>query len=108
MKLNLKPITKPFVKAFTLLEMLLVLLIISVLMLLFIPNLSKQKDKVRDAGNEAVVKVVENQAELFELNQNSKATLGQLIQEGQHNANQVKAYKEYYGKHKNEAPKIPD
>ena len=32
------------VKAFTLVEMLVVLLIISVLMLLFVPNLTKQKD----------------------------------------------------------------
>ena len=46
------------VKAFTLVEMLVVLLIISVLMLLFVPNLTKQKDAVSDTGNAAVVKVV--------------------------------------------------
>ena len=49
------------VKAFTLVEMLVVLLIISVLMLLFVPNLTKQKDAVSDTGNAAVVKVVESQ-----------------------------------------------
>ncbi|EHI64747.1 prepilin-type cleavage/methylation N-terminal domain protein [Streptococcus pseudoporcinus LQ 940-04] len=49
-------------EAFTLLEMLLVLLIISVLMLLFIPNLNKQKDMVTDKGKAAVVKIVDNQA----------------------------------------------
>ena len=43
------------VKAFTLVEMLVVLLIISVLMLLFVPNLTKQKDAVSDTGNAAVV-----------------------------------------------------
>ena len=36
------------VKAFTLVEMLVVLLIISVLMLLFVPNLTKQKEAVSD------------------------------------------------------------
>ena len=51
------------VKAFTLIEMLVVLLIISVLLLLFVPNLTKQKDSVKETGNAAVVKVVESQAE---------------------------------------------
>ena len=54
------------VKAFTLIEMLVVLLIISVLLLLFVPNLTKQKDSVKETGNAAVVKVVESQAELYE------------------------------------------
>ena len=45
------------VKAFTLIEMLVVLLIISVLLLLFVPNLTKQKDSVKETGNAAVVKV---------------------------------------------------
>ena len=41
-------------KAFTLVEMLVVLLIISVLLLLFVPNLTKQKDAVNDKGKAAV------------------------------------------------------
>jgi len=73
------------VKAFTLIEMLVVLLIISVLLLLFVPNLTKQKDSVTDTGNRAVVKVVESQAELYELNhQNEKASLSKLVAEGFH------------------------
>ena len=36
------------VQAFTLVEMLIVLLVISVLLLLFVPNLTKQKDAVSD------------------------------------------------------------
>ena len=52
------------VQAFTLVEMLIVLLVISVLLLLFVPNLTKQKDAVSDTGTAAVVKVVESQAEL--------------------------------------------
>ena len=49
---------KAKVKAFTLVEMLVVLLIISVLLLLFVPNLTKQKEAVNDKGKAAVVKVV--------------------------------------------------
>ena len=40
---------------FTLLEMLIVLLIISVLILLFVPNLAKHKETVDKKGNEAIV-----------------------------------------------------
>ena len=72
----MKKIKNLKVKAFTLVEMLVVLLIISVLMLLFVPNLTKQKEAVTEKGNAAVVKVVESQAELFEVNHsNEKATL---------------------------------
>ena len=70
----MKKIKNIKVKAFTLVEMLVVLLIISVLMLLFVPNLTKQKEAVTEKGNAAVVKVVESQAELFEVNHtNEKA-----------------------------------
>ncbi|QTC11399.1 hypothetical protein HIEAAJJG_00149 [Streptococcus equi subsp. zooepidemicus] len=78
MKMRLSILKDQGVQAFTLLEMLLVLLIISVLMLLFVPNLSKQKDKVTDTGNAAVVKLVENQAELYELSHGEKPSLKQL------------------------------
>ena len=43
------------VKALRWIEMLVVLLIISVLLLLFVPNLTKQKDSVKETGNAAVV-----------------------------------------------------
>lgn len=91
-------------KAFTLLEMLMVLLIISVLMLLFIPNLSKQKEKVTDKGNTAVVKIVENQAELYELNEGKKPSLSELVQKGNISDKQQKAYNDYYQKHNDESP----
>ena len=41
---------------FTLVEMMIVLLIISVLVLLFIPNLAQEKDTVLDKGNHENVK----------------------------------------------------
>ena len=97
------------VKAFTLVEMLVVLLIISVLMLLFVPNLTKQKDAVSDTGNAAVVKVVESQAELYELkNVNEKATLGTLVADGRITDKQVASYKAYYGKNSSEARAVAD
>lgn len=75
--------------------MLVVLLIISVLMLLFVPNLTKQKDAVQDKGNAAVVKVVESQMELYELNEGSAGTAAQLAAKGYITDEQAEAYKEY-------------
>ncbi|MBM7643378.1 competence type IV pilus major pilin ComGC [Streptococcus loxodontisalivarius] len=91
---------KATVKGFTLAEMLVVLLIISVLMLLFIPNLSKQKEAIQDKGNAAVVKVVESQAEVYELNHDDEATLSKLVSADQITAKQQKAYQDYYAKNK--------
>ena len=85
-------------KAFTLVEMLVVLLIISVLLLLFVPNLTKQKEAVNDKGKAAVVKVVESQAELYSLDKNEDATLSKLQDDGRITEEQAKAYKEYHAK----------
>lgn len=52
MKKMMTFLKKAKVKAFTLVEMLVVLLIISVLFLLFVPNLTKQKEAVNDKGKE--------------------------------------------------------
>ena len=95
------------IKAFTLVEMLIVLLIISVLLLLFVPNLTKQKDAVNDKGKAAVVKVVESQAELYSLDKNEEASLSKLEADGRITAEQVKAYKEYHVK-QNKAQTVAD
>ena len=71
MKMMLKKLNAVKLRAFTLIEMLVVLLIISILLLLFVPNLSKQKDSVKETGNAAVVKVVDSQAELYEMKNNT-------------------------------------
>ena len=97
------------VKAFTLIEMLVVLLIISVLLLLFVPNLTKQKDSVKETGNAAVVKVVESQAELYELNHtNDKASLSKLISEGNITKKQADSYRAYYAKNSGETRAVAD
>ncbi|HEM5131188.1 TPA: competence protein ComG [Streptococcus suis] len=66
----------------TLIEMLVVLGIISLLLLLFVPNLSQQKDAIQEKGNAAVVKVVESQMELYELEHDEKATVADLQAKG--------------------------
>lgn len=77
-------------------EMLIVLMIISVLMLLFVPNLSKQKNAVDEKGKAAVVKVVDSQAELYELNNGQKPTLSILLKAGHISEKQLEAYNSYY------------
>ncbi|KXT75385.1 competence type IV pilus major pilin ComGC [Streptococcus sp. DD12] len=93
-------------QAFTLIEMLVVLLIISVLLLLFVPNLTKQKDTVKDTGGAAIVKVVEAQAELYEMNGSDSATLAKLVSNGSLTKEQVDSYKNYYAKHHDQTQKV--
>jgi len=93
----------------TFIEMLVVLLIISVLLLLFVPNLTKQKDSVTDTGNRAVVKVVESQAELYELNHtNETASLSKLVAEGQITQKQAEAYRAHYKKNTGDQRAVAD
>lgn len=94
MKKIWKKLRKKSVAAFTLVEMLIVLLIISVLMLLFVPNLSKQKDVVREKGDAAVVKVVESQMDLYELKTGDKPTVDDLVEVGSITSEQAKTYNE--------------
>lgn len=61
--------------------MIIVLLILSVLILLFVPNLAKQKETIDQKGNEAIVKVIEAQMELYELDKNVKPSAEQLLTE---------------------------
>ena len=107
MKKFLKRLKGKKVKAFTLIEMLVVLLIISVLLLLFVPNLAKQTDKVKDTGGSAVVKVVESQAELYELNHSDDATVSKLVSDGDITQKQADSYNDYYKKHK-ESRNVPN
>ena len=59
---------------FTLVEMMIVLLIISVLVLLFIPNLAQEKDTVLDKGNDAIVESMKTQIELQEFSTGKPVT----------------------------------
>ncbi|EGO9010700.1 TPA: prepilin-type N-terminal cleavage/methylation domain-containing protein [Enterococcus faecalis] len=77
---------------FTLLEMLIVLLIISVLILLFVPNLAKHKETVDKKSNEAIVKIVESQIELYTLEKNRTPSLNELVNEGYITKEQLDKY----------------
>ena len=59
---------------FTLIEMLIVLMIITVLLILFVPNLAKQADSIDAKGNEALTKVIETQCEMYYLDHNKRPT----------------------------------
>ncbi|MGQ7389543.1 competence type IV pilus major pilin ComGC [Streptococcus suis] len=88
----MKKLLKLKKKAFTLVEMLVVLGIISLLLLIFVPNLSKQKAAVQEKGNAAVVKVVESQMELYELEHDKEATLADLQADGYITEKQAEQY----------------
>lgn len=99
---------KKTVKAFTLIEMLMVLFVISVLLLLFVPNLNKQKDKIQETGNAAIVKIIESQADLYELGSNDTASISKLLADGSITEKQEAGYKEYYANHTEETQKVPN
>ncbi|HEL2730144.1 TPA: prepilin-type N-terminal cleavage/methylation domain-containing protein [Streptococcus suis] len=88
----MKKLLKLKKKAFTLVEMLVVLGIISLLLLIFVPNLSKQKAAVQEKGNAAVVKVVESQMELYELEHDKEATVEDLQADGYITEKQAEQY----------------
>ncbi len=58
-------------KAFTLIELLICLFIIGLMMLLIIPNIAKQREEAQKKSDAAIVKVVENQKELYKLDNKS-------------------------------------
>ncbi|WP_460054399.1 competence type IV pilus major pilin ComGC [Pseudolactococcus yaeyamensis] len=103
---TLRKIKKKQVAGFTLIEMLVVLLIISVLILLFVPNLSKQKETVKNTGNGAVVKVVNSQAELYKLEHTDEVTLSKLVSNGNITQKQADTYNEYYTKNTTETREL--
>ncbi|MGQ7427146.1 competence type IV pilus major pilin ComGC [Streptococcus suis] len=88
----MKKLIEMKVKAFTLVEMLVVLGIISLLLLLFVPNLSQQRDAIQEKGNAAVVKVVESQMELYELEHDKEATVAELQAKGYITEQQAEQY----------------
>lgn len=59
-------------QGFTLLEMMIVLLIISVLILLFIPNLSSQKDSIINKSDQAIAETIITEIELVKFDKDGK------------------------------------
>ncbi|PLT29183.1 competence type IV pilus major pilin ComGC [Peribacillus deserti] len=70
-------------KGFTLIEMMIVLLIISVLLIITIPNITKNQTTVRSKGCDAFLKVVDAQIQAYELdNDKLPETIDVLVTEG--------------------------
>ncbi|TFJ93682.1 competence type IV pilus major pilin ComGC [Lentibacillus salicampi] len=69
-------------RGFTLIEMLIVLMIISVLILLIIPNLSSKSEEVNDKGCEALVSMVQAQADAYYIAKKEYPSLDELESEG--------------------------
>lgn len=65
----MKKVQKLSDKGFTLIEMIIVLFVISVIMLLIIPNISKNKESIDTKGDEAFVTVVQTQLDLYTMNE---------------------------------------
>ncbi|EOT26448.1 competence type IV pilus major pilin ComGC [Enterococcus saccharolyticus] len=82
---------KKIYEGFTLIEMMIVLLIVSILVMLFIPNLMHGRETVKKQGDSAVVKSVETQIDLFELENNRKMTEEDMTREIP--AEQLKIYR---------------
>ena len=59
-------------EAFTLIEMMVVLMIISVLLLITIPNITKNNSVVKTKGCEALVNLIEAQVQAYEIEKNEK------------------------------------
>lgn len=57
-------------KGFTLIEMLIVLFVISILMIIMIPNITKNQSGIQSKGCEAFVKMVQGQVQAFEIDHN--------------------------------------
>ena len=57
-------------KGFTLIEMLIVLFVISILMIITIPNITKNQSAIKSKGCEAFVQMVQGQVQAFEIDHN--------------------------------------
>ena len=65
-------------KGFTLIEMMIVLLVISVLLVITVPNVTKNNSSINEKGCEAFVKMVQGQVQAYELDDN-KSEDGKLV-----------------------------
>lgn len=68
---------------FTILEMMIVLSIIAIIFLISLPNIQQKQDIIRDQGCNALLKVVDAQVLLYEVDNLSPPTsMSQLISKG--------------------------
>ena len=81
-------------KGFTLIELLICLFIIGLMMLLIIPNIANQRKEAQKKSDAAIVKVIENQQELYHLDKNvkDKPDVSTLKKDGYITQEQAEAY----------------
>lgn len=68
--------------AFTLLEMMIVLLIVTVILLITLPNIQQKESIIREKGCQSLLKVIDSQILLYEIENNSTPTMNDLISQG--------------------------
>ena len=85
---------------FTLIELLICLFIIGLMMLLIIPNIANQRQKAQEKSDAAIVKVIENQQELYQLDKNvkEKPDVSTLKNDGYITQEQLDSYNKAKGK----------
>ncbi|MBO1308194.1 prepilin-type N-terminal cleavage/methylation domain-containing protein [Enterococcus sp. 669A] len=87
-------------KAFTLLEMMVVLFVISILLLLFVPGIMNQKKSAEKKSDDSIVKVVETQMDVFELDHDKQPSLDELESKGYITEKQRETYEKIKNKPK--------
>ena len=87
-------------KGFTLIELLICLFIIGLMLLLIIPNIAKQREEAQEKSDAAIVKVIENQQELYQLDKNvkDKPDVSTLKNDGYITQEQLDSYNKAKGK----------
>lgn len=81
------------IEGFTLIEMVLVLFIVAALLLLIIPNVSKQTKNVETKTNAALVETVETQMELYLLEHDETSVTAEVLaNEGYITTDQLEKY----------------
>lgn len=86
---------------FTLIELLICLFIIGLMMLLIIPNIAHQREEAKKTSNAAIVKVIENQKELYKIEKKTETepSLDDLKTGNYITSEQADAYTKATGKH---------
>jgi len=66
-------------KGFTLIEMMIVLLVISILLMITVPNVTKNNSNINKKGCEAYLKMVEGQVQAYKMDKHAFPTVQQLL-----------------------------
>ena len=67
-------------RGFTLIEMMIVLLVISVLLLVTVPNVTKNNSTINNKGSEAYIRMVEGQIQAYKMENKEIPTVEELVE----------------------------